>query len=527
MNVKYRSRLLLLAFTTLLLPSLQAAVRLPAVISSNMVVLAGDPIALWGWADPGETVTVKLGGTVVANASGQGNGKPWKVTLPAQKPGPLGDIEISGSNTIHLTNILAGEVWLCSGQSNMVQTLRKGPWCPWGGVLDSDKEIAAATDSQIRFIVQGRQSPTGENWRICSPESAPEISGIAYFFARNLRSELKVPVGLIISAVGGTPAELWTPKRSLAGDPDFEALRAKVTALKQELGPKIAEDQKSLAEWKKQVEESKAKGEPPPNKPTMLVSDEQSSTIRNLDPLLGAGGLYDRMILPLVPFNIRGAIWYQGESNALRGEFYARLMKHLIESWREDWGKPFPFAIIALAGFSKPDIWADGLGSFPLVREAQIQVAEKLPGVGVVSAVDVGAAGNIHPPNKQAVGQRAAQWAFKNVYGKPIVAGGPRLAKVDFSPGKAIVSLAGDKEGLVLNGPDGFELAGADRSFFPAKAELKGGSIEVTSPGVNAPVALRYNFLNFPESTIYNGSGLPALPFRSDDWPVTPPPSPK
>ena len=494
----------------------RADIVLPPVLGSNMAVQSGEELEFWGWANAGEKVTIKQGGTVVATAEGRAGGVPWNVKLPAQPAGPVGDIEVSGANTITLQNIVAGEVWLCSGQSNMVMTLQKGAWCGYGGVTDADKEVAAATDSQIRLF-------TGRNWVVCSPETAPEFSGTAYFFAKRLRSELKVPVGLLVSASGGTAAELWTPSQTLEGDPEFAKLKAKASAIKEEFGARYLEDQKAAAAWKKQVEDAKQKGQKIPTAPVPQLTPEQTFLVSDSAPILSEGGLYKAKIRPLAPFNIKGAVWYQGESNARRGEVYHLLMTNLIRGWREDWKKPFPFVMVGLAGFGKPEAWTPNQGSYPLLREAQIETAKMLPNVGVVSALDVGHATNIHPPDKQSVGERAALWALKNVYGRrEIVAGGPKFGAVTFGKGKAEVIFEEDASGLVLKSAQGFELAGADRKFVPAKAELKGGRIEVSAPGVEEPEALRYAFLNFPECTVYNGAGLPALPFRTDKWTVAP-----
>ena len=494
-----------------------AAVTLPGILGSDMAVQSGEPLQFWGWADAGEKVAVKMGGAVVAETQGAGKAAPWKVQLPAQKAGPVPDIEVSGStNTLTLTNVLAGEVWLCSGQSNMVQTLQKGPWCGYGGVLNVDTEVASAVDSQIRVY------QAGKGWRVCSPQTAPEFSATAFFFARQLRERLKTPVGLLVAAGGGTAAEPWTPLRTLEAEPVFAGLKAKAQALNAEFGPRLAEDQSALAAWKKQVEEAKAAGGTPPLAPKPQLTPEQSFALSDSAPVLRAGGLYENNIRPLAPFNIKGALWYQGESNARRGELYAPVMKRLIEGWREDWGKPFPFVLVTLAGFGKPETWTPTQGSYPLVREAQIRVAREVPGAGVVCAADVGDATNIHPPNKQAVGRRAALWVLQNVYAQTLVSAGPVFGEVVFSAEKAEVPVRENAEGLMLKGPEGFELAGADGKFHPAQAVLRGSWIVVTADGVNRPTALRYAFQNMPACTVYNGAGLPALPFRTDRWSVGP-----
>ena len=501
-----------------------ATVELPPLISSNMIVQNGEPLNFWGWADAGEKISIKQGGIVLATAEGQGKDTPWRVQLPAQKPGPVVDIEVIGSNTITLTHILAGEVWLCSGQSNMVMTLKKGPWCGYGGVLDADKETAAANDDQIRLFRDdngGSAQPqlhTKGSWVVCSPDTTAQFSATAYFFGRALRRELKMPVGLVVSAVGGTADERWTPARTLEGDMEFEALKAKAQALKNQWGTQYAEDLKILAKWKIEMAAAQTAGTPPPSKPVLNLTEQQRFALADSEPILSAGGLYNGKIHPLAPYNIRGAIWYQGESNARRGESYAGIMIHLIQGWREDWNKPFPFVMVALAGYGKPETASLNPGSFPLIREAQIRVAELLPHTGVVSAVDLGDVGNINPLNKQAVGQRAALWALEHVYKRPLVSAGPGFGTVTFYNGRAVVNFKDHAEGLTLKGPGGFELAESDRKFVPAKAELKNGTLEVSAPGIEHPTALRYAFLNFPECTIYNGAGLPALPFRTDKW---------
>ncbi|NBZ95176.1 MAG: hypothetical protein EBR40_01885 [Proteobacteria bacterium] len=494
----------------------RAEVSLPPVIGSNMVIQSGEPVTLWGWADNGEKVLLKLGGVVVGSAVGEGKEKSWKIQIPAQKPGPLPPIEVSGSNTLTLTNALAGEVWLCSGQSNMVKTLKKGAWCPYGGVLNEDQEVAAATDNQIRFYVNGK------GWELCTPENAPHFSAVGYYFAQKLRSVLKEPVGMIVLAAGGRPAEWFTPERMMAGDADFEAKKVKAKALRDELGAKWEADKKADKEWRQLVVTAKSKGEQVPPRPANQLSAEQSKNLGENAAILDFAFIYNRDIRPVVPFPIKGFVWYQGESNATRGEEYAALMGKLIQGWREDWGKPLPFVMVALAGFGKPEAMSADAKSFPLIREAAMKVSGTVDHVGVISAVDVGDAGNIHPLDKKPVGERAALWALNHVYGEKVVSEGPGFGKVDFATGKAVVPLTSNKEGVVLKSPGGFELAGKDRKFYPAKEELKDGSIEVSSPEVSKPVALRYAFLNFPECSLYNGAGIPALPFRTDDWPLVP-----
>jgi len=511
--------------------SVEAAVVLPPIFGSHMVVQKDEPLNFWGWADPGEKITIKLGGVVVATAVGEGKEKPWRAQLSAQKVGPVPDIEIAGSNSLKLTNILAGEVWLCTGQSNMVMTLLKG----YTPVLNGEAEAAAAADDQIRFYQGGGnnstpQAITHDTWAVCSPESAARFSAVGFFFAKKLRSQQKVPVGVICLAAGGRPAEWFVPERMMEKDAEFLAKKARALALQDQLGAKAAADKKTAGEYRKVLTEARSKGiKAPPRPPDQLTKDE-ASRMNEAGLYLDFGLLYRRDMQALNPVPLAGFIWYQGESNATRGGQYAALMTQLIHGWREDWGgKPLPLIMVALAGYQcgvpTPTVMTDKGVSWPLVREAMIRVSETMPNVGVVSAVDVGDPTNIHPANKKPVGERAALWALSHVYGQKVVAEGPKFGKIDFSNGTAVVAFAANAVGLTLRSPGGFELAGADGKFYPAKAELKAEILEVTATEVSKPMALRYAFLNFPECTVYNGAGLPALPYRTDTEAVDPPPS--
>jgi len=528
----------LLLFFGLIASSAFCAVELPAVIGNHMVLQSGEPVNFWGWADAGEKIEIRQGGKILATAMGAGKEIPWRVKLPPLKAGPVADIEIVGTNTITLSDILAGEVWLCSGQSNMQFTMEKGTWCGWSeGVVDHATEVAAATDSQIRcFQFHGAEPgmlpqsrPKGE-WTVCSPETAKKFSAVAYYLAQSLRTELKAPVGILVSAIGGTQAESWTPRRVLDADPAFNQARAKAKKMTEELGSLVKEDQQANAAWRKAVEEAKKNNTTPPEKPALKLTPEQSNVVNDAIPLLHPGEIYDRRIFPLAPYNIKGSLWYQGESNARVADMYAPLMIDLITGWREDWGKPFPFIMVGLAGFlNKTAAWTPQWGSWALIREAQIKVAQKLPDTGVILATDITPTGvvqncSIHPINKKPVGQRAAHWALEHVYGKPVISTGPVFGKVTFATGKARVEIPNSPSsaGLTLKSPGGFELAAADQKFIPATATLVNGAIEVSAPGMTEPVALRYGFVNWPELTVFNANGLPAFPFRTDQWEVIP-----
>lgn len=513
------------------------AVELPAVIDSHMVLQSGEPVNLWGWADAGEKIDIKQDGKILATATGAGKETPWRVQLPPLKAGPVADIDIVGATTITLTDILAGEVWLCSGQSNMQMTMEKGPWCGWSeGVVDHAAEVAAAKDPQIRaFLDEGSGKPTPQSrpkgqWVVCSPETAPKFSATAYYLAQSLRSELKTPIGLLISSVGGTHAELWTPKRALDADTSLNNARTKAKRITEELGPLATEDQQTNEAWKKAVEEAKRNNATPPEKPSFKLTQEQSYHHSDARALLNPSTLYNGKIFPLVPYNIKGVLWYQGENNARVADQYAPLMTDLITGWREDWGKPFPFIMVGLAGYNdKTTAWSARWGSWALIREAQIKVSQTLPQTGVILATDISPASpsqncSIHPINKKPVGQRAALWALEHVYGKPVISAGPSFGKVTFASGKARVEVLPrpSSAGLTLKSPGGFELAAGDKKFIPATAALVNGAIEVSAPGITNPVALRYGFVNWPELTVFNTNGLPAFPLRTDQWEIIP-----
>ncbi len=518
--------LVLIAITSLL--PLHAEVALSGALGSNMVIQRDRPATLWGWADAGEKVTVKLGGQVVAHAEGKGKETMWRVQLPPQKAGPIPDITVSGNaNTVTFTNLLAGDVWLCSGQSNMVMTVENGTWCRYGGVLNAEKEVAEASHPEIRlFTVENNGAPQPQaqvqgTWAVCGPESLPTASATAYFFGRSLQAELNVPIGLVISAVGGTAVEPWTPMKALENDADFAALAAEAKKIQAEFGPQAAEDRKLEDEWKKQASEAKAKNEQAPAVPVYKLKLAQRMAAGGARAILDAGNLYNGKIHPLTPLTLTGAIWYQGESNAFRGEHYAHSLTKLIEGWRSAFGRQFPFLIVQLANFETPVVSSEQRGSFALVREAQEKVAQTVSNCGLATAVDIGTEGNIHPPNKQEVGRRLAQVALKQVYDQKVAASGPRYAGARFEGGKAIVRFAEGSGPLVLRGNGSFEIAGEDRKFVPATATLKGDTIEVASPSVANPVAVRYAFLNAPVMSLFNEEGWPALPFRSDAWEIS------
>lgn len=489
--------------------SVVADVRLPNLIGSQMVLQRDQPVKLWGWADADETVKVRVGEMTEISASPGADGK-WGVTLPAFPAGSIPNITIRGKNTLTLDNLLAGDVWVCSGQSNMEMALKNS--------RDGTVEIMKADHPEIRFFHvanpkgQGPVIPQDDcegRWDICSAKTAGNISGVGYYFAVNLQAKSGVPIGIIQAALGGSPAENWTPANALAGDPAFD-----VTAgYRAEYPVRERVYQQYMKGWAQKAEAAKAEGKPEPEKPRPPISLE--------DMKKSYSTLYNATIHPITPFPVRGVLWYQGESNAQRAFQYERLLTKLIHGWRSAWGRAdLPFVIVQVANFDAsyltPGAWAE-------LREAQAHVAKNVPNCALVVTIDTGGSkGNLHPADKETPGQRAALAAWRLVYGENVVASGPTLVEAAFEGDRATVTLENFGGGLASNDGkeiQGFSLAGADKKFEPAAAHIDGAKIVVRSEKVFNPVAVRYGWKDNPLCTLINREGLPAVPFRSDDWP--------
>lgn len=484
-----------------------ADVRLSPCFSSDMVLQRDVPVRLTGWADAGEPVRVKIGGRVVAETAGQGSGSLWTAVLPAFSAGEVPDLTIEGKNSLTLTNLLAGEVWVCSGQSNMEMTLAQGLWCMYGGVLNEAEEVAAANHLRLRLYTSGAKTP----WQVCSPETAKKFSATAYFFGRELQRQLNVPVGLAVAAVGGTPAEYWTPRAAREKSPGFaeEVSRAK-EVLQGDLKKLFDADRKAVEEWRKAVAAAQQKGETSPERPARLLTDAQEEQVRVAIHADSAGSGYDARVRPMTGMAVKGVVWYQGESNATRADQYAAMMKMLVGGWRTDWNRTdLPFIIMQLVNFG------GGAGCWPVLRAAQQKVADSVPAVWLATGIDIGDPKNIHPKNKQEAGRRLALVALDRVYRQEIVSSGPRPTAVRIDGSTAVLAFdaGGVGQTLVLKGDGGFELAGKDGVFKPARATLNGETVVVSSASIETPCAIRYAWADNPASTLYNTAGLPAAPF--------------
>ncbi len=477
------------------------AVEIASIFGTHMVLQADMPVPVWGWAQPGDHITVRIAEQNVSAVTDK-TGR-WQVELaplPANKQ-PLTMTVSDGAQSLTLEDILVGELWLCGGQSNMSWGLKTAG--------DAENEIAKADHPMIRlFIVTERYSDDGPQpdvegeWMLCTPQNVPNFSAVAYFFGRGLQRALDRPVGLIVSARGGSAAEAWVRPRALQGDADLSGLL-------QQRDEWFAQYPGILADYEQQVEQARQQGGQAPRKP------------RELNRYYYACESYNAMIAPLPPLAIAGVIWYQGEHNETRAYQYRKLFPAVINDWRGQWQRPdLPFLFVQLPNFrDRLEEPADATRAE--LREAQA-MALMLPHTAMVVTIDVGEAKNNHPKNKQAIGHRLTLAALGTVYGKDVAYQCPMVGDVQFKGPQVRVTFKHAVGGLVntAQGPlQGFAVAGEDRKFHWAEASIDGDSVIVQSQDVPNPVAVRYAWADNPAATLANGAGLPAAPFRSDDWP--------
>jgi sialate O-acetylesterase len=480
-------------------PTVYGEVRLPALLSDHMVLQADAEAPIWGWASPGEAVTVTLGeASVRATADQKGE---WQAKLPKLPAGGPHRLEVKGSNTLLVNDVLIGEVWLGSGQSNMAMTVNRAK--------DFEKEEAAANYPQIRmFTVTSGGASTAQadcqgQWVVCSPQTVARFSATAYFFGREIHQSLGVPVGLINSSVGGTPIESWISPEAQAGSPELQPL-LKVLQMPDaaaDIAASKAKYEQDLAKWQEAQKKAKAAGQPVPKRPRDPVAAGQRRG--------NIGGLFNGKIAPLIPYRIRGALWYQGEANSTPGkaEYYRYQLPLLISDWRKRWGYEFPFAWVQLPNFGGPG------RDWPTVRQAMLDTL-KVPSTGMAISLDIGEVNDIHPKNKQDVGKRLALWALGTVYGKSVPTSGP-LPKSHERRGNAIVvSFDHADGGLIAKDGElaGFEV-GDGTTFKPAAARIDGEKVIVSSREFANPASVRYAWSNNPRASLFNGAGLPATPF--------------
>lgn len=442
-----------------------AAVRLPAVISSNMVLQQQSQVKLWGWGDPGEKIHITTSwNDRTDSVTGTRDGK-WQISVPTPSAGGPFTISFKGYNTIVLENVLIGEVWVCSGQSNMEMC---EPW----GLPDVRAELPVCATNNIHFFKISRttsaypQDDCSASWKACDSNELKNFSATGYFFAKRLNGQLNVPVGMIEAAWGGTPAEVWTPAELVNND----------SALK-----KGAAAQKPSRGW----------------------------------PYI-PGYCFNGMIAPITNYDIAGALWYQGEGNTAYPPTYGRLFATMIGAWRQAWNKSLPFYYVQIAPYTY------GAGnSGGLIREQQSRCMS-MGNTGMVVISDlVSDTTNIHPKDKHDVGYRLANWALAETYHKSGIAyKSPMYAGIEVKGDKMIVTTDAAAGGLEAKGGPVRELviAGADKIFYPAEAKIDGGKLIVWSKLVKQPVAVRYQFDNAGIGNVFSKEGLPLAPFRTDDW---------
>jgi sialate O-acetylesterase len=501
-----------------------ADVRLPAIFSNHMVMQAGKSVAVWGSAAAGEAVTVALAGQELKTTAG--NDGRWRIKLePLKAAGEPQTLVVRASNTLTITDVLVGEVWLCSGQSNMAMQL-KGLH---GQVDRADEEIAAADHPRIRMFVHDEPfdiyalrlpPPKAEEdrpgrWVVCTPETAARFSAIGYYFGRDLEKELDSPVGLVVSSVGGTPIEAWTRFDAQTAVPELTPLLADWQKRLAGYDPpaELAKFEAAKKAWLKVRAEARKQKKPDPKAPTPF---------KNL-AVMAPGGLWNGMLAPLAPYTVRGVLWYQGERNAAGPftNYYGPQLRTLIADWRGQWGDPsLYFAWVQLPRFSTPQkLPSEPKGWGVAVREQMLK-SVSVPNTGMAVTIDLGGAKEGHPTNKADYARRLSQLALHDVYGKSeLVARGP-LFKGARRDGAAMVVSFDHAEGLRAAEGEltGFAIAGDDRKFVWAEATIVGGRLVVTSDKVPQPAAVRYAWAANPKCNLVNGAGLPASPFRTDAW---------
>ena len=618
---------------------LAAAPSLPSLFGDHMMVQRGRPVPVWGWADPGEKISVTLGAATAATVAAP-DGR-WRVDLPAQQPGGPLTLTVAGKTTLRFRDVLAGEVWVASGQSNMA--------FPMSRAVTAAEDLPAAADAEIRLFTVPRASALQPldrfpgAWQLASPESARDFSAVAYYFARELHRRLGVPVGIIHNSWSGSIADEWTDPASLKSDPDFAPILERWrAALPQASGyvekpfefdlefdrfefvprPGAAQPPALLAgfpngkfrselgaAWSYTWDSAPQTGfEIAPGGSTARLSGrlfttdtallrfssaapadlgaysalrfrhrgsgafrlallagerrytapviqpraEWTEAVLPFDTLrsFGAGGrqpfapravtglaiepgsgrdaervpsgLYHAMLCPLVPYGIRGVVWYQGEGNSGRAFQYRKLLPAMIRGWRQAWGQgDFPFVIVQLPYYRQRPVNPSG-GGWAELREAQLMTFRNVPKTGLVVTIDTGDAGDPHPRDKRPVGTRVALWAEGDVYGKGGIYSGPLFDSASIEG--AGVRVRFHHTGTGLTGLDGgalrgFAIAGEDRKFVWAGASVEGETVVVSSPQIPKPVAVRYAWSDNPDCNLGNREGLPASPFRTDDWP--------
>lgn len=509
----------------LLSASASADVRLAPIFTNDMVVQRDRPIRVWGRAEPGEAVSVTLGGvTAETKADAKGH---WLAELPARADGADLELAVKGKgNPVVLKNVVVGDVWLCSGQSNMEWNMSQS---------DAADDVKAADIPKIRCIkvnhvmsgVPEDDLPAAGPWRTCTPQTAGGFTAVGFYFARDVVAKTGVPVGLLDDNWGGTPIEPWVAPEGMELVPEFASVLKNREAAHEAFLKSLPGKLDEMDRWVAAARAAVAAGERLP--PALAMPAHPNAN--------GWSSMYHAMIHPLARFPIKGFLWYQGESNGGEGESYRQKMQALVRGWRKVWhDDDLPFYFVQLASFQNPTDDPAGGDGWAKLRESQ-RKSLTIPKTGmavITDTVPLAAAGDIHPRNKFDVGTRLARWALHHDYGKKeIVPSGPLFKSLAVEGGKARVRFDHVAGGLMVGAKNGrepavedkagklkrFAVAGADRKWRWADAVIDGDVVVVSSPEVQEPVAVRYAFSMNPDgANLYNREGLPASPFRTDDW---------
>ncbi len=487
-----------------------AAVKLPAVLAHHMVLQRDAAVPIWGWATPGEEVNLAIAGQTKTTTAGA-DGK-WSVKLDKLSAGGPHTLTVTGKNKLTINDVMIDEVWLASGQSNMVHIM------PYSSDFATEEPVANYPGLRIftvaRAVNQTPQEDCLGNWTPISPKTVGNVSSVAYHFGRELHQTLGVPVGIITSALGSTPIEAWISLEAQKSRPELRVLLSswdEKAAAYQPESAKIAYE-KDLEAWKEAAAKAKGEGAPAPREP--------KPPIHPRDQPQHPAVMFNGMIAPLIPCAIRGAIWYQGEHNAQREDsaaLYRQQLPLLISDWRTRWGRSdLPFAWVQLPNFDTTTR-SPRMTGWPLIRESQLQ-SLAVPNTGMAVTIDIGDFDSVHPANKRSFGHRLALWARAEVYGEKIPWSGPLFVGSQAQGSAIEVSFRHTDGGLIAKNGDlkGSLIAGADKEWHTAGARIVNERVLVSSPDVKAPVAVRYSWTDNPDGNLCNAAGLPASPFRTD-----------
>jgi sialate O-acetylesterase len=504
--------LLALALAAAAPPAKAGALSLAAIFSDHMVLQRDKPVPVWGWAEPGDEVTVEFAGQRRSGNAGA-DGK-WLVRLEPlaanTTPGTLTVASAKSGGPLVVADVLVGEVWLGSGQSNMAMQVSRAD--------DFDREKAAADLPIVRMFREdskgaGQPQPRGNgSWEVCTPDTVGTFSATLFFFGREIHAALGVPVGLVNSSVGGTPIEAWIDQAAQQAVPELAPCLAAIERERAAFDREAVRQkhEQAVAAWEEKARVARQAGKPIPGRPKNPLFRHESHAV---------AGLYNGKIAPLVPFAIRGVVWYQGEANAHpgKGKFYGAQLRTLVTDWRAKWGEELPFAWVQLPNFGvQREDWM-------LVREGMLETLA-LPKTGMAITVDIGDPKDIHPRNKQDVGRRLAAWALADIYDKPVPARSGPLPAGSEIRGSEVVCRFRDADGLRDRDGgevEGFVIAGEESQWKPARARIEGASVIVSAADVPKPVAVRYAWSPNPKCDLVNAAGLPASPFRTDTWQIT------